>query len=103
MLVLGLGPIGEMCTRIAQHQGAETVIGIDLVPERLARANAHGVDRARPRGARRHRRRASASSPAAAAPTAVIDAVGMEAHGAPIGKLAHRLTGLLPDIAAPQG
>ena len=43
VLVLGLGPIGEMCTRIAQHLGAETVIGIDLVAERLARANAHGV------------------------------------------------------------
>jgi threonine dehydrogenase-like Zn-dependent dehydrogenase len=41
--VLGLGPIGEMSTRIGQHLGAETVIGIDLVPERLARAAAHGV------------------------------------------------------------
>jgi threonine dehydrogenase-like Zn-dependent dehydrogenase len=27
----------------------------------------------------------------------VIDAVGMEAHGSPIGRLAHRLAGLLPD------
>ena len=33
-------------------------------------------------------------------PDAVIDAVGMEAHGAPIGKLAHRLAGLLPDAIA---
>lgn len=33
-------------------------------------------------------------------PDAVIDAVGMEAHGAAIGKLAHRLAGLLPDAAA---
>jgi threonine dehydrogenase-like Zn-dependent dehydrogenase len=32
----------------------------------------------------------------------VIDAVGMEAHGAPIGKLAHTLAGYLPDIAARQ-
>jgi len=30
----------------------------------------------------------------------VIDAVGMEAHGSPVGALAHRLTGLLPDIAS---
>jgi threonine dehydrogenase-like Zn-dependent dehydrogenase len=30
----------------------------------------------------------------------VIDAVGMEAHGAPIGKLAHRLAGFLPDAVA---
>jgi hypothetical protein len=30
----------------------------------------------------------------------VIDAVGMEAHGAPIGKLAHQMTSLLPDALA---
>ena len=33
-------------------------------------------------------------------PDAVIDAVGMEAHGAPLGKLAQQLAGLLPDAAA---
>ncbi len=33
-------------------------------------------------------------------PDSVIDAVGMEAHGAPGGRLAHKLTGLLPDFAA---
>jgi threonine dehydrogenase-like Zn-dependent dehydrogenase len=42
--VLGLGPIGDMCCRIALHQGASRVIGIDLVPERLERASARGVD-----------------------------------------------------------
>src|SRR3954466_5080146 len=42
--VFGLGPIGEMCTRVAQHRGAEQVIAVDLVPERLARASAHGVE-----------------------------------------------------------
>lgn len=36
--VLGLGPIGDMSTRIAKHRGVEKVIGIDLVPEWLARA-----------------------------------------------------------------
>ena len=30
----------------------------------------------------------------------MIDAVGMEAHGSPIGKLAHRLAGFLPDAVA---
>jgi threonine dehydrogenase-like Zn-dependent dehydrogenase len=30
-------------------------------------------------------------------PDAVIDAVGMEAHGAPGGKLAHTIAGLMPD------
>jgi threonine dehydrogenase-like Zn-dependent dehydrogenase len=33
-------------------------------------------------------------------PISVIDAVGMEAHGAPIGKLAHRIAGMLPDAVA---
>ena len=33
-------------------------------------------------------------------PISVIDAVGMEAHGAPIGKLAQRMAGFLPDMAA---
>src|SRR5215208_1956934 len=44
VLVLGLGPIGEMCTRIAQHRGAGQVIALDLVPERLERSRAHGVE-----------------------------------------------------------
>jgi threonine dehydrogenase-like Zn-dependent dehydrogenase len=99
VLVLGLGPIGEMCTRVAQHLGAETVIAIDLVPERLARANAHGVIaldlEAHDDIPARVRELTGGRGP-----DAVIDAVGMEAHGAPVGKLAHRLVGLLPDFAA---
>src|SRR5947199_2865396 len=43
VVVLGLGPIGDMSSRIAAHQGAR-VIGVDLVPERLERAAAHGVE-----------------------------------------------------------
>ena len=99
VVVLGLGPIGEMSARIAQHRGAGLVIGIDLVPDRIARANAHGVHTID--------LESTGDVPAAVreltdgrGPDAVIDAVGMEAHGAPIGKLAHRLAGLLPDAAA---
>ncbi len=33
-------------------------------------------------------------------PDSVIDAVGMEAHGAPFGKLAQDIAGLLPDAVA---
>ena len=36
--VLGLGPIGDMSCRIARHLGAQKIIAVDLVPERLARA-----------------------------------------------------------------
>src|SRR6195952_2955688 len=43
VLVLGLGPIGEMSTRVAQHKGAGAVIAVALVSERLQRARAHGV------------------------------------------------------------
>jgi len=42
--VFGLGPIGQMCARIAFRFGAERVIGIDQVPERLAMAQRHGVE-----------------------------------------------------------
>ena len=39
LLVLGLGPIGDMSCRIALHNDpGRKVIGVDLVPERLARA-----------------------------------------------------------------
>jgi threonine dehydrogenase-like Zn-dependent dehydrogenase len=99
VLVLGLGPIGEMCTRIAQHRGAGKVIGVDLVPERLERARAHGVEALNlddhddlPEAVR--------GLTDGRGPISVIDAVGMEAHGSPIGKLAHRLAGLLPDAVA---
>jgi threonine dehydrogenase-like Zn-dependent dehydrogenase len=44
VLVLGLGPIGEMSTRVAQHRGVGKVIAIDLVPDRLERARSHGVE-----------------------------------------------------------
>src|ERR1700712_311719 len=42
-VVLGLGPIGDFACRIAQHQGVDTVIAVDLVPERLERARQRGV------------------------------------------------------------
>jgi threonine dehydrogenase-like Zn-dependent dehydrogenase len=97
VLVLGLGPIGEMATRIAQHRGAGQVIGVDLVPERLARAAAHGVvtlDLAAMDG---NLPEAVRERTDGRGPVSVIDAVGMEAHGSPIGKLAQKLAGLLPD------
>jgi threonine dehydrogenase-like Zn-dependent dehydrogenase len=38
LALLGLGPMGDMATRVARQQGIEQVIGIDLVPDRLGRA-----------------------------------------------------------------
>jgi threonine dehydrogenase-like Zn-dependent dehydrogenase len=97
--VIGLGPIGEMACRIAQHLGARQVIGLDLVPERLARAASHGVQTIDVS--------ANGDAPDAVreltdgrGPDTVIDAVGMEAHGAPGAKIAHTLVGFMPDAAA---
>ena len=44
VVVLGLGPIGQMAARIALHRGAERVIGVDKVPERLRMAERHGIE-----------------------------------------------------------
>jgi threonine dehydrogenase-like Zn-dependent dehydrogenase len=99
VLVLGLGPIGEMACRVAQHRGAERVMAIDLVPERLERARAHGVQ-AIDLESHEDLPGFVRELTGGRGPDSVIDAVGMEAHGAPIGKLAHRLTGLLPDAVA---
>jgi threonine dehydrogenase-like Zn-dependent dehydrogenase len=101
VLVMGLGPIGEMCTRIAQRKGAGQVIGVDLVQERLMRASSHGV-RVLDLEAHEDLPEAVRELTEGRGPIAVIDAVGMEAHGAPVGKLAHKLAGMLPDALAQQ-
>jgi threonine dehydrogenase-like Zn-dependent dehydrogenase len=97
--VFGLGPIGQMAARIARHRGAETVIGVDLVAERMELARRYGVttldvdehddvpavikEMTKGRGA-----------------DSVVDAVGLEAHGAPTAEGAQLLAGLLPDKLA---
>ncbi len=101
VLVLGLGPIGEMCTRVAQHKGAGQVIGVDLVEERLMRASSHGV-RVLDLEDHEDLPEAVRELTGGRGPISVIDAVGMEAHGAPVGKLAHKLAGMLPDALAQQ-
>ncbi len=99
LAVFGLGPVGQFCARIGRYLGAERVIGLDLVPERLEMARRHGIetldvsqlddvpgaliDLVDGRG-----------------PDAVIDAVGMEAHGSASGRLAQTAAGLLPDKLA---
>ncbi|QNP61800.1 zinc-dependent alcohol dehydrogenase [Streptomyces genisteinicus] len=98
--VLGLGPIGDMCTRIAAHRGAAQVIGIDLVPERLARAKARGVEVFDLESYGDKLAEAVRDATGGRGPDAVIDAVGMEAHGSPAAKGAQQLTTLLPDALA---
>jgi threonine dehydrogenase-like Zn-dependent dehydrogenase len=99
VVVTGLGPIGQMCARIARHLGAGRVIAIDNVPERLAMAERNGIevlnfdtvddvpaailDQTHGRGA-----------------GSVIEAVGMEAHGSPFQSAAMKAAGMLPDAVA---
>jgi len=100
--IFGLGPIGQMCARIARHRGAR-VFGIDLVPERLDLAREWEIevlDVSEAPGdtagiAERLRELTGGRGPDSA-----IDAVGMEAHGAPVSELAQKAAGLLPDAVA---
>lgn len=99
VVVVGLGPIGQMAARVALHRGAGRVVGIDRVPERVVMAARHGIDVIDTR---------SVLDPVAAVrdltdgrgADSTIDAVGMEAHGSPVAHAVHRATALLPDVAA---
>lgn len=98
LAVIGLGPVGQLAARIGLWAGRR-VIGIDLVPERLATAADHGVEvidvnecsdvatavreRTDGRGA-----------------DATIDAVGMEAHGDPLAAAATGLVSRLPSVVS---
>jgi len=95
VLVLGLGPIGDMAARIALHRG-HVVLGVDLVPERLERSRARGVvtlDLTEHDDLVGSIRELTGGR----GPDSVIDAVGMEAHGSPAAGLAQKMAGLLPD------
>ena len=99
--VLGLGPIGDMSSRIAMHHGAR-VIGVDMVPERIGRAAARGVETLDLTEHEDDLGDVIRDMTGGRGADSVIDAVGMEAHGSGIPKLAQTLTGMLPDkIAEP--
>jgi threonine dehydrogenase-like Zn-dependent dehydrogenase len=96
LLVLGLGPIGDMCTRVARHLGIDKIWAADSVPERLQRARSHGVETI---GTTKQKEVVAAIRDATdgRGPDAVIDAVGMEAHGSPLASAAQKATSLVPD------
>jgi len=99
VVILGLGPIGDMAARVALHRG-HRVIGVDLVSERLERVRARGAEvidlNEHDADLADHVRDMTDGR----GPDSVIDAVGMEAHGAPVAKLAQQMAGLLPDVVA---
>ena len=92
LVVLGLGPVGQLASRIGVHRGYR-VIAVDPIAERRAMATRHGIavydldddtwgiirDATDGRG-----------------PDSVVDAVGMEAHGAGVTSVAQAAVGILP-------
>jgi threonine dehydrogenase-like Zn-dependent dehydrogenase len=92
LAVFGLGPVGQFVTRVGKHLGYD-VMAIDPVPERRAMAERHGIEvydltddvvaelRERTEGR---------------GPDSVVDAVGMEAHGATVSSVAQAAVGILP-------
>ena len=105
LAVLGLGPVGQMAVRIARHLGVERVIGVDPVPDRRAAAGRFGAETLDP-GAAGNTAAALIELTGGRGPDAVIDAVGMEAHGhdeprsTRLIAAGQKATGLLPDSLA---
>ena len=99
LAVIGLGPVGQFATRIALAQGVESVIGVDLVPERLDLAEKHGVEVLDVRDVD-DVAATLLEMTSGRGPDATIDAVGMEAHGSPRAQAAQTAVGLLPDALA---
>ena len=96
VVVLGLGPIGDMCCRIALHRG-HRVIGVDLVPERIERVRQRGAEVFDLLQHEKDLGDVIREATDGRGPDSVIDAVGMEAHGSPMAAFAHRMVGVLPD------
>ena len=88
--VFGLGPVGQFCTRIAAHHGAR-VIGVDYVPERREMARRHGIEVLDP--GEHDVPEAVRELTGGRGSDAVIDAVGMEAHGTASAGMAQKLAG----------
>ncbi|MCU1432864.1 MAG: theronine dehydrogenase-like Zn-dependent dehydrogenase [Actinotalea sp.] len=97
--VLGLGPIGQMSSRIAAYRGARRVIAVDLVPERLEMARRHGVEVL---DLRDHDDLPASirDLTGGRGPDSVIDAVGMEAHGSAVAEMTHKIVSAMPDVVA---
>lgn len=84
--VWGLGPIGQMCARIALNRGAGRVIGVDNVPERLSLAAKYGVETI-DFSAVGNVRDVILDLTDGRGVDAGIDAVGMEAGGSVVGSI----------------
>ncbi|MFW5473387.1 zinc-dependent alcohol dehydrogenase [Knoellia sp. CPCC 206450] len=96
LAVFGLGPVGLLAVAIGVHRGLR-VIGVDNVPERMAKAEAYGATVV-----------SSDDDPvseiiqltAGRGVDGTLDAVGMEAHGSPVAEAAIKGVGFVPDVLA---
>ncbi|WP_404312301.1 glutathione-dependent formaldehyde dehydrogenase [Agrococcus terreus] len=93
--VMGLGPVGQFAARIGRHLG-HRVIAVEPVPERRAMAERYGVETLDMPDALDALRDLTDGR----GPDAIVDAVGMEAHGAPGTAAAQAVVGALPDALA---
>lgn len=93
--VVGLGPVGQFAARIAKFRGYE-VFAVDPVPERRALAEKHGIPTSDLDGADAWLRQRTKGR----GPDAVIDAVGMEAHGNPVAAFVQNTSVRLPEPIA---
>lgn len=93
VLVLGAGPIGDMVARFAIAEG-HRVLSVDREPERLARVRQRGAETiALGSGDVGEQVRELTDGRGA---DAVVDAVGMEAHGSPIAEMATTILSRMP-------
>ena len=91
--VLGLGPVGQFVIRLAKRAG-HRVFAVDPVAERRGVAAQYGVEVSDVDGAEAWVKDLTGGR----GPDAVIDAVGMEAHGSGGAHLAQRVVGTMPDV-----
>jgi threonine dehydrogenase-like Zn-dependent dehydrogenase len=95
LVVYGLGPIGQLCTRIATLMGVERVTGVDLVDDRLHEARQHGIEVVDAREVDDVAAYVRDATDGRGADSA-IDAVGMESHGNPVAKMGQAMAAALP-------
>src|SRR5699024_1581823 len=93
LLIVGLGPIGEMAARIARLRDVR-VIGVDLVPERLARSTSLGVETIDLDGGEVDEKVLDLTDGRGA--DAAVEAVGMETYSSGLTQTAQTAVGLSP-------
>jgi threonine dehydrogenase-like Zn-dependent dehydrogenase len=98
LAVLGLGPVGQLVARIARHEGVR-VFAIEPVVERRLMAERYGAEVF---DLTDDAVEAIREATDGRGPDAVVDAVGLEAHGNPAAAFAQNAVGVLPSAIARQ-